>query len=346
MPKKYRSTILSEIMAVQSAILTKSIGLEKREAGTHGHFTEDEPLPFTPLRKLGGGGYGEVHEVLSTISNIRYARKRIRRKTVFGQGLRATSEGMNQFLEEMNIMKQLSHHHVVQFVGSYTDPKHLVLLMSPVCDMDLSQFLADQHDDQHDLLRTYFGCLSAALRFLHESKIRQRDIKPHNILIKDQEIYFTDFGLSRDYSKVSGSTTSGFTPKSARYCAPEVADHDSRNSSSDVWSLGCVFLEMYAAIQGYSISEMDKFLLDHGEGDSPYIRNNQQATAAFISLLKYSGRSGRDAVLSCIESMIRIDRKQRPTAEEVFDTIVGPDHLDASARRFCGRCCLDIGDSD
>jgi hypothetical protein len=346
LPRKYRSTILPEILAVQNVILTKSIELERGGDGVHGHFEEGEPLPFTPVKKLGGGGYGEVHEVLSTISNKRYARKRIRRKTVFGQGLTATSEGMKQFLEEMNIMKRLSHHHIVRYVGSYTDPKHLVLLMSPVCDMDLSQFIAELDKGQHDLLRTYFGCLSAALQYLHGHAIRHRDIKPHNILIKGQDIYFTDFGLSRDYSKATGTTTSGYTPKSSRYCAPEVADHDYRNSSSDVWSLGCVFLEMSAALTGYSLSDMDKYLLSHGDSNSSYIRENQKATASFISMLKSSAQVRDNVVLSCIETMIRIDRKRRPTAKKVFDTIVGPDHLEASARRFCGRCCLDIEDSD
>jgi len=39
------------------------------------------------------------------------------------------------------------------------------------------------------------------------------------------------------------------------YCAPEVARYEKRNTSADIWSLGCVFLEILTIIKGKTLDE-------------------------------------------------------------------------------------------
>jgi serine/threonine protein kinase len=41
-----------------------------------------------------------------------------------------------------------------------------------------------------------------------------------------------------------------------RYCALEVANHEPRNTSSDIWSLGVVFPEMTAVLKGRTVEYM------------------------------------------------------------------------------------------
>ena len=51
--------------------------------------------------------------------------------------------------------------------------------MSPVADQNLKQFLnLDLSPENCSFLRTFFGCLTAALMYLHENRIRHKDIKP------------------------------------------------------------------------------------------------------------------------------------------------------------------------
>jgi serine/threonine protein kinase len=129
---------------------------------------------------------------------------------------------------------------------SYTDPGYLGILISPVADCDLRTFL-DERATVHscNLLRHFYGCLTRGLQYLHTNRIRHKDIKPQNILVKGMNVLITDFGTALDWSKDSGATTSGHPgPTSVNYIAPEVAEHEDRNESSDIWSLGCVFLEM------------------------------------------------------------------------------------------------------
>lgn len=133
------------------------------------------------------------------------------------------------------------------FFRSYTDPKYVGLLMSPVADCDLKAFLKRDPfpiDDLH-LLRGFFGCLCSAVLYLHNSKCRHKDLKPENILVYTNNVLITDFGTARDWSEQSRSTTTGrsgaYTPG---YAAPEVVDEEPRSSSADIWSLGCVYLDM------------------------------------------------------------------------------------------------------
>jgi len=122
------------------------MGLEKGEEGQHCYFRRNELLPFEVKGILGSGGFGQVDKVLSSISFKEYARKRVPRNKAFGgQG----TEGFKQFVTEIEILKRLKHHHVVEFVGSYTDPRYMGLIMSPVAEMDLSTYLARADTAKH-----------------------------------------------------------------------------------------------------------------------------------------------------------------------------------------------------
>jgi len=98
-------------------------------------------------------------------------------------------------------------------------------------------------------LRTFFGCICSAVRYLHQQNCRHKDIKPANILVKDDQVYITDFGLALDWTELQAETTAGIpTMYTHAYAAPEVADGARRNTKSDIWSLGCVFLDILLSL--------------------------------------------------------------------------------------------------
>jgi serine/threonine protein kinase len=119
--------------------------------------------------------------------------------------------------------------------------------MEPVADCDMETFLSRNSFSLADFIciRQAFGCLCAAIMYLQEKQCRHRDIKPGNILVKGSKVFITDLGIARDWTGKVRSTTTGFAGAfSHDYAAPEVANHQPRNSKSDIWSLGCVFLDM------------------------------------------------------------------------------------------------------
>jgi serine/threonine protein kinase len=185
----------------------------------------------------------------------------------------------------------------------------------------------DQSDalEMSSNLRTYFTCLTAALAYLYDQNIRHKDIKPQNILICKGNILFADFGMCCDFADDAGSTTSGLTPASPRYSAPEVAAYKARNTSSDVWSLGCVFLEMTAALHGLNIDWMKAFFAKSSSG-ALHFHTNPAAIAQFIQALKDTAHSTDKSSLIWTKQMLSLERRTRPTC-------IGDDHIARRRRK-------------
>jgi serine/threonine protein kinase len=313
--------------------------LERGEKGQHCYFRQNEPLPFETKEIIGSGGFGQVDRVLSLISFREYARKRVSRSTMFS-GRRA--EDVKQFIAEIEVLKRLKHHHIVEFIGSYTDPKYIGLIMSPVADMDLSTYLLRADATRHGELRTFFGCLARALEFLHEQSVRHKDIKPGNILVHGGNVLFTDFGLAFDFTDAGGSTTvsmvNGMTPK---YCAPEVANHEPRNTSSDIWSLGVVFLEMTAVLKGRRVEYIYDFLSKHGSRQA-FVRTNPTGVHELVAEFKQMGNLADNTALGWAQDMLMTPQNLRPTAASLMGSIIGANGGEDGG--FCGICCVSPED--
>jgi serine/threonine protein kinase len=315
-------------------IFTKSIDLEKGENGRHRHFKRGDVLPFQDGDILGTGTYGRVDKVLSLISYKHYARKRVYRQHAFANKSRNL---IGDFIREVHLLKHMKHRHVVELTGSYTDPTYFAIIMSPVADMDFSKYLETCQKDSFHTLRTYFGCLATALQYLHSNNIRHKDIKPQNILIHSSNILFTDFGLSRDTTGAE-SASSGFTGYTPRYCAPEITESDSRSYPSDIWSLGCVFLEMLVVLKGKGLPWMrDDFFANHGNNQT-FVRTNTEATVQLLATLEGMESPIDNVVIQWVQDMTQRSPGSRPSAATLVDEITRPDpHGKVSL--WCGLCC-------
>lgn len=101
--------------------------------------------------------------------------------------MKKDKEVIQKFENELQILKKLDHIHLVKVFASYTDLKYVAMIMKPVAEMDLKQYLQTCGNSligaKRTLFRTYYGCLANALAYLHDSNIRHKDIKPNNILI-------------------------------------------------------------------------------------------------------------------------------------------------------------------
>lgn len=130
--------------------------------------------------------------------------------------------------------------------------------MLPVAHIDLKQLL-QQADSLGagparttllERMKSWPVCLIRAVDYMHEIRVRHKDIKPENILIRVDTVFITDFGISRDcaeFETITSGTVGVYTPM---YRAPEVADGVRRGRAADVFSLGCVFLEIATVILG------------------------------------------------------------------------------------------------
>jgi serine/threonine protein kinase len=342
LPECLSYTARADFMKAQSTILTNALDLEKGKEGKHQNFAKGQPLPFESRVNLGFGAFGQVDKVVSLVSHKEYARKRIRRRGIFEQA----QMSVKSYINELEVLKRVRHPHIIELVGSYTDSTFLGLIMSPVADCNLSEFLpiVPTSPDKISLLRSFFGCLANAIAYLHGSEIRHKDIKPSNILIKGDNVLVADFGLSRDSTDATRSTTEGITALSPRYCAPEVADYEPRNSSADIWSLGCVFLEMATIPKGETIDAM-KTVFNTNGSHGQHFRNNPNATFQWILMLRATGLQSDNEPLNWISRMLQLDRYARPSAAALFEIITKSCSGSDLNAKFSGMCCTEEGGS-
>jgi len=70
--------------------------------------------------------------------------------------------------------------------------------MEQVADCNLEEYLIKSPFlvSQKPTLRSFYGSLSSAIAYLHREKVRHKDLKPANILVKNSKILITDFGTS------------------------------------------------------------------------------------------------------------------------------------------------------
>ncbi|CAN9451130.1 unnamed protein product [Alternaria alternata] len=222
------------------------------------YIIEDEKrLPFIYRKVLGNGLSAVVEKVQHTITKEVFAKKVIKLPRLKSKGRESAEE---HYQNEVAIIRGLSQHsHIIELFATYMTPRSGVLLLRPAAEEgDLQQYL-DRYTDAVDrvttepvdlesmasVLERAFGCLSNGLAYMHSKGIRHKDIKPGNILIHQGIPIYTDFGASKDTKKDGQCTTEG-RPESLtrRFCAPEVLEYDKRNFAADVYSLGCVFVEM------------------------------------------------------------------------------------------------------
>jgi len=166
---------------------------------------------------------------------------------------------------EVNILKKLLHHHIISVKGTYMVGQSYFVLLLPVAEQDLREFLKGGYDPTNDpnneishMVQNWFGCLARAIKFVHDQEVRHRDIKPDNFVIKRGKIFLVDFGQAKSFAEAQDSTTQGNADYGThRYLAPEVAYFQQRGRSSDIYSVGCVFLQMFCVLTTGSLSDVE-----------------------------------------------------------------------------------------
>jgi serine/threonine protein kinase len=300
------------------------------------HMQCDEQYKF--IKMLGHGGTASVEMVKDRTTGSVYARKIIRNVYT-----RNAKEAERMLHREVQIMRRLeAHHHIVRVHATYIVKRKLAIILEPAANGgDLAAFLQECRDrPDHQVLGPVqelivyeaFGCLAAGLAFMHKQTIRHKDIKPQNILIHGNSVMYTDFGLSYDFGNAGQSTTSGLVQGlTRRYCAPEVAEHSRRNTKSDIFSLGCVYLEMFSILPGVALT--DELL------EGPFYEKLRTLPDQGLPL-----DSGFDEELAIIKTMVQMSSADRPSALEVvaeFERL-----NDSYDMYFCYDCCAALGLAD
>ncbi|KAI1456281.1 kinase-like protein [Annulohypoxylon moriforme] len=256
---------------------------------------------------------------------------------------------MHRISEELGALRKLRPAprtlHFIKLAASYTDIGFIGMLLSPVPDCNLADFLDSfktysslrMYNESLDLLERFFGCLSTAMAYLHfTEKVRHGNINPENIFIKGKDVLITGFEFSINWIQTDRRTTrqKGFT--SGNYCAPEVDQNEETDSKSDIWSLGCVFLEMITVLRGAKRSRVKATLKKHG---SSKFYESPKGIEALITELEGNTSQDWKKLVGCIQEMLQHDKTKRPAAMDLRRSILDTE--------YCADCCkIDLFENE
>ncbi|KAI9762431.1 MAG: hypothetical protein M4579_000407 [Chaenotheca gracillima] len=326
-------------------------------------FDHDDHLPFVERGFLGRGATADVHEIVC--NGVTLARKKI---------YCSREVRLESVKGELKVLSRLHHLHVISLIGSYTQGKILGLLLWPVAVCDLSTFMdmtdtlgsssreglwerfgiSDSTSD--DKVRDFagkkfqalFGCTASAINYLHANKIRHKDLKPGNILLTKDNVYVTDFGMSRDFSGASTSMSDGIERGTVKYSAPEVIRYEPHGRAADIFSLGCIYLEMVVVWARVPLSELKdvrslgRDMSFQANIDAISIFRHKIDTSARIYETDSETHTKQIMVFDLIVGMMAQNPDTRPSAMQIIGKLTSPKGL----RRFfdlaCTLCdCMD-----
>lgn len=286
------------------------------------HFTyvmiENHPLPITVHESVGTGTHATVDSI--EIKGDLYARKSVALPRHSQRRLRDSIEN------EIAIIRTLEHPHIIEIFLTYEEKTRYCIIMQPLAEYDLEAFLMHQRCAdimESALVWKWLQCLANTLVFIHSQRIRHKDIKTRNILVKDLELIFADFGSSHAFLDEGASTTDGPSfGHTVMYCAPEVIAYQKRNRSADVFSLGCVFAEILTWYDGRSISDFSEHRthMTNGFECHAYHSAGEKLDTWFAD----SRTSNTDTELiyeKIIKPMLRDDPRSRLAGEQMLETI-------------------------
>ncbi len=158
--------------------------------------------------------------------------------------------GAKRFVQEIKIVAQLHHPHILQLYDSGEVAGRLFYVMPLVEGGSARDRIKEEGklplDDAVRILRDVADALAEA----HGKGVVHRDIKPDNVLISGRHSLVADFGLAKVVSAVGGSlnlTRSGIPMGTPAYMSPEQVVSDPEiDYRTDIYSFGVLAFELYA----------------------------------------------------------------------------------------------------
>ncbi len=175
--------------------------------------------------------------------------------------LAADAAARQRFLREGEIAAQIVHPNVVRTYDAGDDPAGTYLVQEFLLGETLDQLIPVPPRQAAALL----GPIASALGHIHDRGYVHCDVKPQNILLRDNGTpVLLDFGIAR----VEGSQTSALiaTP---HYLAPERAQGAPPTAAADLYALGIVLFQTVAGRPPFEGSAVPAIIRQHIEQPVP-----------------------------------------------------------------------------
>ncbi|RHY46903.1 hypothetical protein DYB30_009727 [Aphanomyces astaci] len=217
-------------------------------------FFGDSERPATRIKwkrgeLIGEGTFGKVFKALNSCTGELFAVKQI--QVPRDKKHEHESKMLAKLGEEITLMKELRHEHIVRYKGTDRDAHFFYIFMEYVPGGSIASMLTHYDVFNLDLIRKFTRQILLGVEYLHSKNIIHRDVKGANVLVNEQGVAkLADFGCSKQLSSVK-TTSMEESLRSIRgsvpWMAPEMAKQSGHDFKADIWSVGATVIEMATA---------------------------------------------------------------------------------------------------
>jgi serine/threonine protein kinase len=178
-----------------------------------------------------------------------------------------------RFVREARLAGRLSHPNVVRVYDAGETDGRPFIVMEYVPGTSLAQ--AGRLAPERVVELGVQAC--AGLQHAHDAGLVHRDVKPANLLVRDDRtLKIADFGIARA-AESTRHTQAGTLLGTAAYLAPEQIAGADATPASDLYSLGSVLYELLTGRPPYAFSSLGELAAQQNEGVIEPVRDLEPA---------------------------------------------------------------------
>ncbi|THH17820.1 hypothetical protein EW146_g3073 [Bondarzewia mesenterica] len=254
---------------------------------------------------IGAGSFGKVYLGMDATNGLLMAVKQVEIPSSASSNDSRKKSMLDALEHEIGLLKDLQHEHIVQYLYSSADEEHFNIFLEYVPGGSVTALLRNYGAFEEPLVRNFVRQILEGLDYVHERGIVHRDIKGANVLVDNKGgIKISDFGISK---KLEDNLMPGnrlHRPSlqgSVFWMAPEVVKQTAYTKKADIWSVGCLVVEMFTGEHPYPQLNQMQAIFKIGSSAKPTIPSDISAEAhSFLDL--------------CFE----LDHEARPSAGQLL----------------------------
>ncbi|RMF99144.1 MAG: response regulator [Gammaproteobacteria bacterium] len=219
-------------------------------------------------------GYQIVEQLsVSDVSPVYLTREAGSGRPVVLKLLRQTPDSgsevaFDRFLREYELIAALDHPSIVRIYDLGVADDHAYIAMEYCGQGSLKRRITAGMNPERAY--SYMRQIAAALGALHAVGIMHRDLKPTNVMFRDDgSLVLIDFGLARQAKMCAEITGTGEIFGTPYYMSPEQGHGASVDERGDIYALGVIFYEMLTGRKPFDAATPMAMIVRHRRAPIP-----------------------------------------------------------------------------